>query len=274
MPVTVTPAATATAHLIRQPDRSSPTPLWAQVSADLRRRCGSGDFENGVPGEFALCEEYGVSRHTIREALRALRAEGVISSGRGRTSTVQPRFSQTLGAVYSMFRSIEEQGAAQTSDVLRLETTTDPAIAGRLGLADDALLVVLERVRRADGEPLAHDASWLPHSLAHSLLDADFSRTALYDELAAIGVVVESGHEWMSAAVADDALAALLQIEAGAPVLRIERIATSQGRPIEWRQTEARADAFILETDWGTGGMSLTMTGTPEPTATIPGDTQ
>jgi GntR family transcriptional regulator len=256
-------SAAVTTVPARRPDRSSPTPLWAQVSADLRRRCSSGDFADGVPGEFALCEEYGVSRHTVREALRALRTEGVISSGRGRTSVVQPRFSQTLGAVYSLFQSIEAQGAVQSSDVLRLETTTDAAIAGRLGLAGDTLLMVLERVRRADGDPLAHDTSWLPHSLAHPLLDADFSRTALYDELAAIGVPVESGHEWMSADVADTTLAPLLQIDPGAPILRIERIATSQGRPIEWRQTEARADALTLETNWGTGGMSLSMTGTP-----------
>ncbi len=246
----------------RRPDRSSPTPLWAQVSADLRRRCTSGDFGDGVPGEFALCEEYGVSRHTVREALRALRSEGVISSGRGRSSVVQGRFSQSLGAVYSMFQSIEDQGAAQTSEVLRLETTRDAEVARRLDLPDDALLLILERIRRADGVPLAHDTSWLPHSLAHPLLDADFHRTALYARLDELGVTIESGHEWMTAVVADDILAAQLELEPGAAVLQIERIATALGRPVEWRQTQVRGDAFVVETDWTTAGLSLSMVGT------------
>ena len=102
-------------------------PLWAQVSADLRRRCSSGAFEDGVPGELALCEEYGVSRHTVREALRALRSEGLISSSRGRPSTVHSDFSQSLGSVYSLFRSVESQGAIQTSQIVRLESTVDPS---------------------------------------------------------------------------------------------------------------------------------------------------
>ena len=216
-----------------------------------------------MPGEFALCEEYGVSRHTIREALRALRAEGLISSGRGRASVVQGGYSQTLGAVYSLFQSIEAQGAEQTSDVLRLETTTDPEAAVRLGLAPDTLLVVVERIRRADGEPLAHDISWLPHSLAHPILTRDFRRTALYAVLADIGVTVESGHEWMSATLAGADTAAALGISRGAAVLHIERLATCEGRPIEWRQTDVRGDAFTVETDWTTAGVSLSLSGSP-----------
>lgn len=225
-------------------------PLWAQVSADLRRRCAAGDFADGVPGEHALCREYRVSRHTVREALRALRAEGVIASHRGRGSVVQARFSQDLGAVSSLFRSVEGQGAVQSSDVLRLGTTVDADVASRLGLSPDALLVVLERIRRADGEALAHDTSWLPHSLAHPLLGTDFGHTALYDELAAIGVIVDGGTERVSAAVADPALAAELGIASGAPVLHIERLASAQGRPVEWRTTDVRGDRFTVETTY------------------------
>ncbi len=252
-------ATSVTAHV---PDRTSPMPLWAQVSADLRRRCGSGAFEDGVPGELALSEEYGVSRHTIREALRALRTEGVISSSRGRTSTVQGDFSQSLGSVYSLFRSVESQGAAQTSEVIRLEVTSDPEIATRLGLAPEAALTVIERVRLADRAPLAHDESWLPHTLAHPLLDADFSRTALYDLLQGIGVIVDSGTESITATVADAPLAAMLRVAPGTPLLSIERLTTAQGQPIEWRRTEVLGGRFSFETSWSTGSSRLTLSET------------
>lgn len=255
-------SAVVTPTTAQVPDRTSPMPLWAQVSADLRRRCGSGAFEDGVPGELALSEEYGVSRHTIREALRALRSEGVISSSRGRMSTVQSDFSQSLGSVYSLFRSVESQGATQTSEVVRLESTTDAQIAARLGLPPEAALTVVERVRLADGEPLAHDVSWLPHTLAHPLLDADFSHVALYDLLQGIGVVVDSGTESITATVADDALAAMLRVAPGTPLLSIERLTTALGQPVEWRRTEVLGGRFSFETTWSTGSSRLTLTET------------
>ena len=71
------------------PDRSSPLPLWAQVSADIRRRVAEGAFEEGFPGEIALTEQYEVSRHTVREALRVLRDEGLLRSERGRGTTIE-----------------------------------------------------------------------------------------------------------------------------------------------------------------------------------------
>jgi GntR family transcriptional regulator len=250
-----------------RPDRSSPMPLWAQVSADLRRRCTSGDFDAGVPGELALCEEYDVSRHTVREALRALRDEGLISSGRGRGSVVRPGFSQSLGAVYSLFASVESQGARQTSDVLRLETLVDADVAARLGLSPDSPLIVLERVRRADDEPLAHDTSYLPMTLAHPLLQTDFSHTALYDELRAIGVIVDSGREELAACVADTTTARLLEVPEGSPVLEIERVAMSSGRPVEFRRTQVRGDRFTLETNWTSGGTTMSLSGSADQSA-------
>lgn len=250
----------------KRPDRASPLPLWAQVSADLRRRCASGAFEDGVPGEMALCTEYDVSRHTIREALRALRSEGVILSQRGRGSVVRSGFSQNVGALYSLFRSIEDQGAVQASEVLRLETTVHSPAAHALGLPGDAPLVVLERVRRADGEPLAHDVSWLPLALAHPLLEADFGHTALYDELGRLGVHVDAGSERMTAMIPDDRIATLLDLDPCAATLFIERRATAAGKPVEWRQSHVRGDRFTVETDWTSGtGLTLSMSSTSEP---------
>lgn len=255
------------------PDRDSPMPLWAQVSADIRRRCHEGTFDDGVPGELALADEYAVSRHTIREALRALRAEGMISSQRGRGSVVRSSgFSQSLGAVYSLFRSVEAQGSSQTSDVLRLGVTTHAAAARRLGLDDDARLVVLERVRRADGEPLAYDTSWLPHTLAHPILDVDFRHTALYDELATrIGIRVDAGMERIAATVPGGRVAGLLGMAAGAATLFVERLATAEGRPVEWRETHVRGDRFTVESHWtASSAPTVSLATTPDPTAESP----
>jgi GntR family transcriptional regulator len=69
-------------------DRNSPMPLWAQVLGDLRARLARGEFTGRFPGDEELRAQYGVSRHTVREAVRRLQAEGVIERGRGRGTFV------------------------------------------------------------------------------------------------------------------------------------------------------------------------------------------
>jgi len=233
------------------PDRSSPVPLWSQVGDDLRRRIRAGEFAPGFPGELTLTEEYEVSRHTIREALRVLRAEGLVVSGRGRTSIVSaPRVRQSLDSLYSLFDSLEAQGIVQDSIVLRLATTSNATVAAYLELPADADLVVLERVRLADGEPFALDTSWMPADLTAPLLHRDFTHSGLYAELKRAGIVIDAATERVTALAAPRHIAEHLSVPAGSPVFSIERRASSLGRGAEWRETFVRGDRFVLESTW------------------------
>ncbi len=145
------------------PDRSDPLPLWAQVRADLRRRIEAGAFAAGFPGELTLTEEYEVSRHTIREALRALRSDGVLRSQRGRPTVVEPTvYRQSLGTLSSLFESVAAQGATPRSDVLRLATTVNASVLAELGLPDGTDLVVIERLPYADDQPIAQTCPGCP----------------------------------------------------------------------------------------------------------------
>ena len=248
------------------PDRSDPLPLWAQVRADLRRRIDAGEFAAGFPGELSLTEEYEVSRHTIREALRVLRGEGVLRSQRGRPTVVEPTvYRQSLGTLSSLFDSVAAQGATPRSDVLRLATTVNASVCSDLGLPEATELVVIERLRYADDEPIAHDISWLPADIAGSLLERDLSRAALYAELQAIGIAIDGGSERVTAERAPRHIADHLRLAADAPVLYLERRAMSQDRAIEWRETHVRADRFSLEAEWSSTGSTLTaaVEGTP-----------
>lgn len=242
-----------------RPDRTDPLPLWAQVCADLRRRIESGEFAAGFPGELSLTEEYEVSRHTIREALRVLRGEGVLRSQRGKPTIVEPTvYRQSLGTLSSLFDSVAAQGATPRSDVLRLATTVNASVSADLGLPDDTELVVIERLRYADDQPIAHDVSWLPADIAHPLLDADLSHAALYTALQQMGVSIDGGAERVTAEPAPRHIASLLELAQDAPVLLLERRATAHGRPVEWRETHVRADRFSLEAQWTAAGSTLT----------------
>src|SRR5215831_6057450 len=112
-------AGSPTATAARRLDRRSPLPLWAQLRADLRRRLDAGAFDEEFPGELALVEEYGVSRHTVRSALRDLRAEGIVVAERGRRPRLASHdlIAQPLGTLYSLFALVEAAGLRQTSIV-------------------------------------------------------------------------------------------------------------------------------------------------------------
>lgn len=233
-------------------DRDSALPLWAQVLGDLRRRLASGEFGQRVPGDDELTAQYGVSRHTVREAIRRLQIEGVVERGRGRGTFVRDRvIEQPLGAIYSLFRSVEEQGFAQRSIVLRLEERRDAEAAGVLGCPPDTLLVYLERLRLADDDPIVLDSSWLPADLAKPLLAVDFTHTALYQELhIRCGIRPDAGWERIRPALPDPEQRRLLRLLARTPVLAVERLATWHATPVEWRHSLVRSDRFSYVARW------------------------
>ncbi|HEX9683354.1 MAG TPA: GntR family transcriptional regulator [Acidimicrobiales bacterium] len=233
-------------------DRSHPLPLWAQVLDDLRRRLDGGEFGERFPTDAELSSTYGVSRHTVREAVRRLTDAGLIQRERGRgTFVTAPVIEQAWGSLYSLFRSVEAQGFEQRSRVLALDETIDPSVATRLELPGDAPLVRLERIRFAGDDPLAHDVAWLPAQRARPLLGVDFTHTALYDELARIcAVVLTSGTEWIRPAVATRDQRDLLGMRGGQGVFSIERLTRTDDRPVEWRHTVVRGDRYAFVSRW------------------------
>ena len=64
-------------------DRASPVPLWAQLHSDISRRLEAGEFAETFPAEMSLVAQYGVSRNTVREAMRRFRTDGVVVAARG-----------------------------------------------------------------------------------------------------------------------------------------------------------------------------------------------
>ncbi len=238
--------------MVRRLDRTARDPLWLQLLAHLRARLADGEFADAFPGELSLVEEYGVSRHTVREALRHLRSEGTVMAARGRKPRLAPvEVEQPLGAMTSLFAAVEATGLHQRSVVRALEVRRDGLIAGRLLLEESTPLVFLERLRLAGDEPLALDRVWLPAELAAPLSDVDFTHTALYDELLVhCAIRLTGGREQVRAVVASRGERALLQVPAGVALLSVERTGCLHGRPVEHRHTLVRGDRFAVTADF------------------------
>ncbi|MCW2715737.1 MAG: transcriptional regulator, GntR family with sensor domain protein [Frankiales bacterium] len=247
-------------------DRSAAVPLWQQVLTDLRQRLADGQFTAAFPGELDLVEQYGVSRHTVREALRRLRAEGIVTAARGRRPRLTPaEVEQPLGALASLFTAVEARGLEQRSIVRRLDVRADGVVASRLGLEESAPLVYLERLRLAGDEPLALDRAWLPADVAAPLLDADFTHTALYDELATYcDIRLSGGQEQVRAVLATSGERRLLNLPPTAALLLVERTGCLNGRPLEFRHTLVRGDRFAVTASLDARGAGLAVS--PRPT--------
>jgi len=249
------------AHTHVEPLRSRLTPaslaspLWESIGGDLSRRLVDGEFAEGFPGELDLSSEYGVSRGTIRNALRPLRETGMITAHRGRKPRViHGGEGDAFGPVYSLFESVQASGMTQRSVVLVREFATDPAVAAQLDLPPEEVLLHLSRLRLADEEPLAVDHVWLPAGRVRPLIDVDFADTALYKELRErCGIVLDGGREEVRAAVASAADAESLGCLEGAPMFRIRRIGFHRGHALELRCSHILGDRYVITATFGEG---------------------
>jgi GntR family transcriptional regulator len=231
-------------------------PLWEQVLNDIKRRLASGEIRDRFPTDRELVEAYGVSRHTVREAVRRLHALGVIERERGRGSIVRHTgFVQPLGTLYSLFRELEARGVTQRSTVLSFEAGPDPVAAARLGVPAETDIVHLERIRHAGDQPLALDTVWLHPEVGEPVLGADMTHAALYDEVERrAGVRITDGEETISARVPDARLRDVLELHDDEALLRIDRIGEADERVVECRVTLVRASLFALVMRWPSYG--------------------
>lgn len=257
----------------RRLDRGNGVPLWRQLLSDLTRRLDDGEFDRAFPGELALRDEYGVSRQTVREALRHLREAGAVTAARGRSPRVAAplEIEQPLGALYSLFTAVEAAGLPQLSVVRVLDLRADGVVARHLGLEESTPLLHLERLRLAGDEPLAIDRAWLPASIAAPLLDADFTRTGLYEELGRrCGIRLTGGQEVLRAVVPTLSERRQLGIDERTAAFAVDRLGRADGTAVEWRRTLVRGDRFGVTAEFsGRNGYRMSL-GAPHPPSQLP----
>jgi GntR family transcriptional regulator len=233
-------------------DRQSPLPLWAQLLQDLRRRVAANEFGERLPPEGELAHAYGVSRHTVREALRRLEADGLVVRRQGLGTTLAPReFEQPLRGLYRLAQTFRSQGGSERSAVLFAGTVPASGRAELLGVRAGDPVVAIDRLRYAGGEPIALDRSWLPRAPGEALLRADLDSGSLYEALAdRAGVRVTGGWERIFAVAPSAEDRRLLHLPRGQAVLAIERLALAGDRPVEFRESRIRGDRFCLRAEW------------------------
>lgn len=151
-------------------DMTKREPAYRRIEQYLLDRLASGDGRTvRLPGEIELAESFGVSRMTARQAYNSLVAAGLVTRQRSKGTFARVHLSEDLGAMTTVDFLDRWHGQGYQIDlkVLRFETRPAPqSVAEAFGVAVDTPLTYVERLRSADGEPVALDTRWLPAALA------------------------------------------------------------------------------------------------------------
>ena len=232
-------------------DRSSPVPLYFQLAQHLEAEIRSGSLPVGtrLENEVALARELGLSRPTVRAAFGYLAERGMVARKRGYGTVVTREKLNRDVQLTSLHDDLIRAGQQPATKVLRNEVAVaSESVAAALELPEGSLVICLERIRFADGEPIALMHNLLPAALVR-LNDEALETHSLYEILRAAGIALTSATQRMSAKNALAAEARLLDEPRGAALLTMERtVLDDRDRPVEFGQHVYRASRYSLRT--------------------------
>jgi DNA-binding GntR family transcriptional regulator len=232
-------------------DRSSPVPLYFQLAQHLEAEIRSGSLPVGtrLENEVALARELGLSRPTVRAAFGYLAERGMVARKRGYGTVVTREKLNRDVQLTSLHDDLIRAGQQPATKVLRNEVAVaSESVAAALELPEGSLVICLERIRFADGEPIALMHNFLPAALVR-LNDEALETHGLYEILRAAGIALTSATQRMSARNALAAEARLLDEPRGAALLTMERtVLDDMDRPVEFGQHVYRASRYSLRT--------------------------
>ena len=238
---------TADAALAIRLDKTSGTPVYLQIAEGIREVLKRGLLAPGaaLPPERVLCEQYGVSRMTLRQAFELLDREGLIETQRGRGTFVSPkRLAKQQQEMRSFTEEIRARGGAPSTRMVSFERC-QPRPEVRELFGDCAEIYRIQRVRCRDGEPLALETVEIPCQLCPNLDRFDLANHSLYKILEEnYGLTLTHCVEEISAARPEPLHKQLLGRPAPAAVLVIKRKTYSGETPVEFGTTVYRGDAY------------------------------
>ena len=232
-------------------DRSSPVPLYFQVSRQIEAAIDAGQLAPGdrLENEISLADRWGLSRPTMRRAIQELVDKGLLVRRRGiGTQVVHGRVKRPMDLT-SLFDDLARSDQKPTTRVLDRELVAAPAaVAERLGVPAGTQVLHLERLRSARDEPLAVMRNWLPADLAPVLTAEALETRGLYELMRGTGVHLRIATQRIAARGATAPEARLLQVRKGAPLLTMERLTyDGSGAAVELGSHVYNAETYSIE---------------------------
>lgn len=250
--------------LIGELDPASHRPVYRQIADHLRAEISNGRLGEGdqLPSEAQIMEHYGVARMTVRNAIKVLVDEALVTAEHGRGVYVRrrppvrrlasDRFARRhrKGGKAAFLTEAEQVGSSPTVDRIVVSEAVPPADAAeRLRLDARAKTVVRSRRYLLDGRPMEMAVSYIPAELARGtrITDPNPGPGGIYARLEEQGHVLERFTEDVSARMPTPEETAALNLPPAVPVIHLVRTAyDTEGRAVEVCDTVMAADAYVL----------------------------
>jgi GntR family transcriptional regulator len=228
-------------------------PMYVQVAeildAEVKSRRG---VPFALPSEGELSREFGVSRVTVRQALKQLETRGVIYSEHGRGYFSTASRLRGVSGFHSFTSEVRKLGGEPSSTVISYEEGQHLPASFRSHLESsgdsEEPFIFLRRVRAIDGNPVAIEDAYLPSRLYPSATRAMFEGSSLYEEMTSTWGIVPTWTDALfepAAATAEEAKH--LRISEGVPVLTVWRVTvTDTDQAVEYVKSVYKGDGFML----------------------------
>jgi GntR family transcriptional regulator len=225
-------------------------PRYYQLKEILESRIESGEFQvgNRFPTDDELCEEYKLSRGTVRRAIDMLVEDGRLRREQGRGTFVN---SPALSPVYFRLANFEEEmklrGWEPSTKLLNLRKfPASEEIAKRLQIRKGDDVIEISRLRLADGKPIALETRYLSYQTCPQLLEEDLENQPIHTLLLdKYNIPLIRAWYTIEARVLSPKEAELLQVAPGSASFAVERVTyTNNDRPVTWYRTIYRGDAY------------------------------
>ncbi len=235
-----------------------PLPKYHRIYLVLREQLQEGRFVDGLPGELALMQQFGVARVTVRRALQQLASEGLISRepGRGtrpidvgRPAANEAGEHAQRAHLTGLLENLVSMGLRTQVRVLDVQTiTASQPVASALQIAPGDAVQKAVRVRSTGEGPLSHITTYVPGQIARRFGRRELAKKPILLLLEESGVKVGRAHQMISARLADDVVAAHLDVAVGSALLAVKRLIFDEAdRPVQWLHGLYRPDRYEYE---------------------------
>ncbi|MRH43293.1 UTRA domain-containing protein [Aquibacillus halophilus] len=231
------------------------TPLYHQLREIIIKYIESGEWKPGdkIPSELFMQKQYNISRNTVQAALDDLVKDGMLERKKGLgTFVTKPKIEQSLTTFYSFSKVMKSKGLKSEDIVLNIsKTKASKLVAKQLGVKTSEEVFALQRVRKANNEPIILETSYLPKSIVPDLMNYDLNEVSLYDYLEKnFGIIVMKAKESFEPVLTSKDESKYLEVEAGSPSLMLDRVAYDQfGRTVEFCRSIVRGDRCKFYTE-------------------------
>jgi GntR family transcriptional regulator len=236
---------------VRRLSQTSGVPYYLQLEDLLSQRVSSGEWPAGgqIPTESELCEQYGVSRVTVRQALARLVQRGLVTRGRGKGTFVRDsRLTATARSVSSFSSELDALGMKPGAELLGIDRVpASGAVADAMHREPGTDLLRIRRLRTADGQPIAVQDSLLVAELFPGLEERLHDDSSLYELLSsAYGVSPLEAMEVFRVAGVPRDLAPLLQVARGSHAFHVVRVSFAGPAAFEHTTSYIRGDRYEI----------------------------